>query len=325
VEVTWLPMRMMRFNLLCLCLALCVNLGFMFSTIGFSSRMLTSSTTSTSLMAETKARDKSFPSGRSKSEVGLTQKQMFQAVKKRVNTKAVEDVHFFDVGDGAPDITLYCKSNGDGTQIGDCPFAQFIQLVMLKKGLKYNIKPTLPADKPAWLVEKFEGKLPALVNKDVSMVDSLAIAEYIEKTFPQNSLTRPGAYTYQEVLEKTAGFFPALSPYIKNKDTSKDAELKAAVEAQLDLLDEVLRSTPGQYFCGIELTLADLYIVPQLYHAIVTVDHFKGWEMFAFEGEPTRPALEAYIARMLEMPEFNNKKAYYNVDQVVYGWKNARA
>lgn len=196
--------------------------------------------------------------------------------------------------------------------------------MLLKKGLRYNVKPTLKTAKPDWLTEKHEGKLPALVYKGFSLTDSLAIAEYIEKTFPHSSLTRQGAYSYQEVLEKTSGFFPALSALIKNKDESKEGELLSAVEAQLDLLDEILRSTPGQYICGIEMTLADLYLLPQLFHAMVTLDHFKGVEFLHLQADPTRPALESYLARLLDMEEFNNKKVYYNVDQVIYGWKVAR-
>lgn len=219
---------------------------------------------------------------------------------------------------------MYLKSNKDGTQIGDCPYAQFVQLVLLKKGLKYNIKPTLSSSKPAWLVEKYEGKLPALVHSDKTIVDSLAIAEYIEKSFPHSSLTRQGAYSYQEVIEKTSGFFPALSASIKNKDASQDATLLAAVESQLDNLDEILRSTPGQYICGIELTLADLYLLPQLYHAMVALDHFKDVEILHVDGEPKRPAFENYFNRLLDMEEFNDKRAYYNVDQVISGWKTAR-
>ena len=42
------------------------------------------------------------------------------------------------------------------------------------------------------------------------------------------------------------------------------------------------------------------------------------------QGEATRPALENYVARMFDMDEFNDKKAYYNIDQVIYGWKQAR-
>lgn len=192
----------------------------------------------------------------------------------------------------------------------------------MKKGLKYNVKPTLSSNKPAWLTEKFDGKLPALVHTDTTIVESLAIAEYIEKTYPYSSLTRQGAYSYQEVLEKTAGFFPALTACIRNKDPSKDAELLSAIEAQLDLLDEILRSTPGQFICGIELTLADLYLLPQLFHAMVALDHFKDVEILHVDGEPKRPAFENYFSKMLEMEEFNSKRVYVNVDQVINGWKS---
>lgn len=173
-------------------------------------------------------------------------------------------------------------------------------------------------------MDKHQGKLPCLVHKGESIVDSLAIAEYIERTYPHSSLTRQGAYSYQEVLEKTAGFFPALSAFIKNKDESKDPSLQAALDAQLDNLDAIIRSTPGQYICGIEMTLADLYLTPQLFHAMVAMEHFKELEFYHIEGEPTRPALENYVARMFDMEEFNDKKSYYNIDQVIYGWKQAR-
>ena len=195
---------------------------------------------------------------------------------------------------------------------------------MLKKGLNYKIHPTVSSKKPTWLVEKHDGKLPALIHKGNSMVESLAIAEFIEKTYPHNSLTRQGAYSYQEVLEKTNKFFPALAAFIKNKDASKDAALQKDIDDQLDLIDELLRTTPGQYLCGLELTLADLYLTPQLYHAMVAMEHFKGVEYYHINCDPTRPALENYVAKMFDMEEFNNKKAYYSVDQVIYGWKVAR-
>lgn len=260
--------------------------------------------------------------GRSPAEVGLTKKQLFQQVKSTLNT-AAEDPGFFEVGD-KPEFELFCKSNKDGTQIGDCPFAQFIQMVMLKKGIRYAARPILSSAKPDWLVEKHDGKLPAVIHNGVSMTDSLAIAEYIEKSYPHSSLTRQGAYSYQEVLEKVAGFFPSLSALIKNKNDAEDPALLAKVEEQLDLLDEVIRSTPGKYICGVEMTLADLYLLPQLFHAMVTMDHFKGAEFFHIEGDPTRPALENYLARLLDMPEFNDKRVYYNVDSVISGWKTAR-
>ena len=222
------------------------------------------------------------------------------------------------------DIELYLKSNGYGTQIGDCPFGQFIQMVIQKKGLRYNIHPTLGDKKPDFITSTHDGKMPCLVHKGESMTDSLAIAEFLEREYPHNSLTRQGAYSYQEVLEKASGFFPALSACIKNKEDSKDESLIAAVESELDKLDEIIRSTPGQYACGLEMTLADLYLLPQLFHAMVTLAHFKDIEFYHVGTEPTRPALENYLARMLDIEEFNDRKAYYNVDQVIYGWTKAR-
>lgn len=219
---------------------------------------------------------------------------------------------------------MFCKSNKDGKQIGDCPYAQFLQLVLLKKGVKYVVRPTLAEHKPEWLVEKHKGQMPAIMHHGNTLTDSLAIAEYLEKAYPHSPLTRQGAYSYQEVIEKTSGFFPAVTAFIKNKDETKDDVLRAEVERQLDHMDELLRSTPGQYLAGIEMTLADLYLVPQLFHAVVALDHFKDFEFYNMEADPTRPALEFYCERMFSSEEFNNKRVYVNVDSIVHGWKVAR-
>jgi len=87
--------------------------------------------------------------GKSQAEKKLTNGVIFKNLREKLN-KAAETPGFFDTGVKA-EIDLYCKSNKDGTQIGDCPFGQFVQLVMLKKGIKYNIYPTLPESKPSWL------------------------------------------------------------------------------------------------------------------------------------------------------------------------------
>jgi hypothetical protein len=54
------------------------------------------------------------------------------------------------------------------------------------------------------------------------------------------------------------------------------------------------------------------------------LEHFKDTEFYHIGTEPTRPALENWLGRMLDIEEFNNKKAYYNVDEVVFGWRKAR-
>ena len=65
--------------------------------------------------------------GRSLSEAKASQKTMFKQLKEKFN-KAAEAPGFFEIQGSQVDVELYCKSNRDGTQIGDCPFTQFIQV-----------------------------------------------------------------------------------------------------------------------------------------------------------------------------------------------------
>ena len=65
--------------------------------------------------------------GRSQAEKGLSKRGMFLQLKQKLKS-AAEIPGFFQVGEGEPDVELYCKSNKDGTQIGDCPFTQFLQV-----------------------------------------------------------------------------------------------------------------------------------------------------------------------------------------------------
>ena len=52
-------------------------------------------------------------------------------------------------------MTIYLKAGPDGTSVGDCPFAQFVRMVLEEKGLEYTVKPCVQETKPSWLVELF--------------------------------------------------------------------------------------------------------------------------------------------------------------------------
>ncbi len=197
-------------------------------------------------------------------------------------------------------------------------------MVMLRKGIRYEVRPVMATGMPQWLVDKHHGQLPAVVHQGVTVVGPLKIAEYFERNYPQNTLTRQGTYSYQEVLERVSGFFPALTAVITNKDRTLDTGLLEQLNAQLDLLDELIRSAPGKYLCGIDVTLADLYLTPRLFHAVAALQHFKGINIHRVGTDPLRPALEHYMSRVFRMGEFTDRRAYYNVDQVVYGWKVRR-
>lgn len=75
--------------------------------------------------------------GRSPAEKGVTNRNMFRNLKEKFN-EASKKPGFFETGGGPADIDLYCKSNADGTQIGDCPFTQFIQVDLLATFYAYK-------------------------------------------------------------------------------------------------------------------------------------------------------------------------------------------
>lgn len=199
-----------------------------------------------------------------------------------------------------------------------------IQMVLLKKGVNYVVKPVSPAKIPSWIINNHNSELPVILHEGSAMTGPLAIAEYIDQKYPQNSLTRQGICSYQEALEKTKNFFPAVKSFILNKDVLLDASFRNEVVKELNNIESLLISTPGRFLCGVEMTLADLYLLPQLFHAMVALEHFKKFEAVVVDGDSCRPVLDSYVDKMLDLKEFNHKKAYCGVDKVVFGWKVAR-
>ena len=107
-------------KLILLCLAIYVGVAFTFTSVLQQSR--------------TRVKTLEMGGGRSPAEKGVTTRNMFKNLKEKFN-EASKKPGFFETGDGPADIELYCKSNRDGTQIGDDPFAQFVQ-VKKKKYIK---------------------------------------------------------------------------------------------------------------------------------------------------------------------------------------------
>ena len=138
---------------------------------------------------------------------------------------------------------------------------------MLKQNIRYTVVPTLPSKRPDWLLENHDGVMPAMSYRDeIFLSGPLVIAEYLDKKYPLIPLTKQGAYNYTEVLDWTKDFFPSLTACIKNKDPETEPALREEVHRQLDIIDNILRTSPGRYLCGIEQTLADFDLTPRLFH-----------------------------------------------------------
>jgi len=213
------------------------------------------------------------------------------------------------------DMVLYVKAGPDGTSLGDCPFAQYVQMCLLYKGLKFELQPCSPEKKPSWLLESYEGKMPCLVHRNEAYTDSSLIADYLEFFFPKPELVLEDE-SHAEAKEEFSSIFPCLARYMKNLDPSAEPGLKQSLLDALKPLDERL-ATGGPFVCGKQLTQVDFSLAPQLYHLKVCVEEMKGmsFDSFGFSS------LSKYMDLMFGLEEF--KRSSFPSSTVVWGWNDA--
>lgn len=217
----------------------------------------------------------------------------------------------------APPLTLHCKAGPDQTSYGDCPFAHAVRLCLETKSLSYNLEPHGPDNKPAWLLEGYGGKMPALEigsGADRRVVtESRTIAEEIDRLCPSPSLSPEGLEAGDAAA---ADVFPAMAGYVKNTDAARVDELKKPLLLALCKLDAHLASS-GSFVAGEQMSMADCFLVPKLYHMQIVAAHFHG-----FEVPPQFEALQAYMSRTLESVMFRRTAPV--PPMVKWGWANAR-
>jgi len=64
-----------------------------------------------------------------------------------------------------------------------------------------------------------------------------------------------------------------------NKDVEKDEELCAEMESALCAYEEALVKSKGPYLFGDEFTLADVHVLPFLQRLVITLKHWKDYEL----------------------------------------------
>lgn len=223
-------------------------------------------------------------------------------------------------------MTLYVKGgpeDGGEDSIGDCPFAHSIRMVLEEKGLEYKVQPLLEGSKPSWLVDFYEGKLPALRHRKECYVESFVIMEYLEFFFPAPVSLKPRDRSTEIVLD---GFFPAVAQYLKGKEEEEEEDTNEKLEnlqAKLSILEDHLLSNGGDamYLCGDDqFTLLDCRLVPQLYHLHTASQEYKNGIPNLSESYPT---LWKYYEAAKARPSFVN--TMYPAETIIWGWGNARS
>jgi glutathione S-transferase len=224
-------------------------------------------------------------------------------------------------------MTLYVKAGPDGTSLGDCPFAHYVRMVLEVKGLEYELKPSVQDTKPSWLIEYYEGKMPALRHRKECYVESDTIAAYLDFFFPQPELTPSNTNDANAAAAAVDGLFPAIAQYVKHTpdgdetDLVKRDNLKSALTKLNAHLSAPTRTGPYLVGDGAVIRLIDCKMAPQLYHMCTAVGAFKGDN--ALNLSVDFPAVHAYTKHMFEV-DAAFQKTVYPKDVVTWGWGNAR-
>jgi len=252
--------------------------------------------------------------------------------------KEIPDFEKLDIPEGG--MTVYLKAGPDGKSVGDCPFAHYVRIVLEEKGLDYDVRPSTGETKPTWLVENYEGKLPALRHRRECYVESDVIAEYLDFFFQDPPMSVSSADNGDAAAVAVEGLFPAVARYLKHTPDGdeEDEELKTNLEVVLDRLNfhlgtvSTTATVTGEeispekqdepcFLTGVNrLTLMDCSLAPKLYHLEAGLSAFKG---NAIDIGKQFPNVRTYMNNMFSRPSF--QKSSYPQDTIVWGWGNARS
>eukprot|EP00956_Cyclotella_meneghiniana_P041196 scaffold218443_cov83-Cyclotella_meneghiniana.AAC.1 len=67
--------------------------------------------------------------------------------------------------------------------------------------------------------------------------------------------------------------------FLMNKHDQKNMELKDEMENALLFYEDILENSDGPYFIGEQFSIADIHLFPFIQRMVVTLKHWKGYEM----------------------------------------------
>ncbi|KAM3912886.1 glutathione S-transferase omega-1-like [Leptodactylus fuscus] len=147
-----------------------------------------------------------------------------------------------------------------------CPFVQRVELVLVAKGIKYEVVNINIKSKPDWFFEKSPfGLVPSLETSDGKIIfDSPIICDYLDEAFPGKKLTPADPYEIAQqkmLLEHFSKFTPKVLSIVFARHKKEDyTQLKAESFKTFQILEEALTNKP--YFGGESLSMIDYMIWP---------------------------------------------------------------
>ena len=155
-----------------------------------------------------------------------------------------------------------------------------VRWALALKGLSYKSCPVNLLKKEqnelSYLKTNPSGQVPCLIVNGKSLSESLAILEWLEESFPTPALLAKDSWRRAEIRSFCSMIGSGIQPIANLRVTgyyASDAEKKAEwsrhfINEGLIPLETMLRKNGGQFSFGDEITMADLFLVPQIYNAL---------------------------------------------------------
>src|SRR5271154_4027853 len=191
-----------------------------------------------------------------------------------------------------------------------CPFGQKVRIILAEKGLSYEL---IQVDmtqgeqrKPDFLRLNPFGRVPVLVDEDVTVYDSTIIAEYLEDEYPEPPLLpaigasalRARARTWEDFADtsftaQVGQFMGEMGKPESDRDPARLQRIHRSIERALDFLNHELQ---GQEYLAQQFSIADIGFAPRL---VVLKD-------LGLDPGQNRANVEAWLNRMIDRPSIQS-------------------
>ncbi|MSQ60814.1 MAG: glutathione S-transferase [Betaproteobacteria bacterium] len=177
-----------------------------------------------------------------------------------------------------------------------CPFSQRCRIVLLEKGMDFQIIDVDLYNKPEDLsVMNPYNQVPVLVERDLILYESNIINEYIDDRFPH-----PQLMPADPVMRARARLFLFRfeKELFSNIETLEKGPTKAADKARIVIRDSLAQISPvflkQKYMLGEEFSMLDVAIAPLLWRL----------EYYGIQLPKQAAPLQKYAERIFSRPAF---------------------
>lgn len=196
-----------------------------------------------------------------------------------------------------------------------CPYAQRTRLLLLEKGVDFELIEIDLANKPDWFEDVSPySKVPVVVDGDTRVYESSIINEYLEEAYPEPALmpSDPGRRALARIWIDYANvkYTPSIYKFLMEQDDEARESLRADAVAVLRFMETegLAKLSDGPYWMGEELSLVDLAYYP-FFERLCVLEHYRD---FAIPEDC--PRLKAWVETMRFRPsvkEIENPPDYY--------------